>query len=311
MYTQKVKDEIHIPKQEIQGETQTMNEEVPVQEPAKVKLTLPPNFGLRTVLMCVGILLMGLMLSVLMKLNLGTDPYSCFVKGFSGQLGISYGNAQLLVQLVLFVFVVLFARNLIGIGMIANMVFLGYITDFGTWVLDSFVAESAWEITAVRYCLLIPILAVFIFGAALYMAVDLGMSPYDGMPFLITDFLNYLLRRQDAAERGTDSSAVQMEKGRTGAEAGKTERAEETGKPEGAGAAAGSEKPGDPVNYGKKREVPFRAVRMAWDFIFMTLGYFLGGIFGAVTVLQMLFLGSAISWVRKKIEPLLKENAST
>ncbi|MCD8118329.1 MAG: hypothetical protein LUE29_02340 [Lachnospiraceae bacterium] len=292
MSKQEVQSEGQMPKQGIQNEAEISKVKSHSRISKKKEFTLPPNFALRTGLMCIGILLMGLMLSVLMKLNLGTDPYSCFVKGFSGQVGISYGNAQLLVQLVLFVFVVLFARNLIGIGMIANMVFLGYITDFGTYVLDRFVAESAWEIAAVRYGLLIPALAVFIFGAALYMAVDLGMSPYDGMPFLITDFLNFLLKKQDEAGRRVDLKDTQS-KGD-----GKLSQTGATGQEE------------ISVEKRKNREVPFRVVRMVWDFTFMTLGYFLGGIFGAVTVLQMLFLGTAISWVRKKIEPLLEEKTA-
>lgn len=39
----------------------------------------------------------------------------------------------------------------------------------------------------VRIGLLLPVLAVFILGAATYMAANLGMSPYDAVPFIIAD----------------------------------------------------------------------------------------------------------------------------
>lgn len=145
----------------------------------------PPKFRLRMVWMILGIILMGAALSVLIKLELGTDPYSCFVLGLSRQLHISYGNCQLMVQLVMFSAVICLGRDMIGFGTIGNMVFVGYITDFGTYLLDGAIPSEVWSQTAVRYGALLPAMIVFVTGAALYMAVELGVSPYDGMPFVL------------------------------------------------------------------------------------------------------------------------------
>lgn len=149
------------------------------------KLILPPRLGLRILWMSLGILMMGLSLSVLIRLDLGTEPYSCFIVGFSRQLHTSYGNAQLMAQILMFLLVLLFGRNRIGIGTVANMVCIGYITDLGNLVLDALVPGSAWGLPAVRFGALIPAMAVFVLGAALYMAVDLGVSPYDAIPFIL------------------------------------------------------------------------------------------------------------------------------
>ncbi len=151
----------------------------------KQKFSLPDHFGLRLTLAVLGNLMMGLSLSVLMKLNLGTDPYSSFVSGMARQLHLSYGNMQVLVQAVMIVAMLLYGRRYIGIGTIINMVFLGYITDFGTFVLDSFLDPGIWMTPLVRFGSLVPAVPIFLLGAAVYIAGDLGMSPFDAIPFLI------------------------------------------------------------------------------------------------------------------------------
>lgn len=153
------------------------------------KFTLPSHFKLRLVWMLAGVALMGLTLSVLMKLNLGTDSYACFASGFSKTIHMSYGNGQLIAQLIMFLFVIALGREFIGLGTIANMVFIGYIADFGTFLLDSFIPAEVWSNPIVRYGSLIPALALFIFGAALYMTVELGVSPFDALPFIIEKYL--------------------------------------------------------------------------------------------------------------------------
>lgn len=206
------------------------------------KIKLPPNFAMRFIWMMLGIAMMGCGVAVLIKLNLGTDPYASFVSGLSGTIQISYGTTQLMIQGVLFIGILLRGRRMIGIGMIANMVLIGYITDWFTIFLDAFVRADAWGNIVVRCVLLLPALAVVILGAALYMAVDLGMSPFDGIPFIIAECIP---------------------------------------------------------------KVPFRVVRMCWDFLFMIVGALLGGTVGIITILQALFLGPVIAVVRKKLEKYL------
>ncbi|MCD8314474.1 MAG: hypothetical protein LUD44_02395 [Firmicutes bacterium] len=207
--------------------------------------TPPENFALRLFLMAAGIIMSSLATAALLKLNLGTDPYSSFIRGLSGKIGVSYGTTQLSAQLFIFIFMLARGRRLIGVGMLSNMIFSGYIVDLGTFILDRTVTNAeVWDSLIVKAVVLIPALAVFIVGAALYMAVDLGVSPYDGMPYIITDLL-------------------------------------------------------------KSQKISFRRVRTMWDFLFMTMGFALGGSFGIVTVIEMLFLGRTISYFGKKVEPLL------
>ena len=140
----------------------------------------------------IGVMLQGFGLSLLIKLNLGTDPCSCLTQGVIRYVPISFGTAQLLCHLVTFLFVIRFDMSLIGFGTIGNMVFLGYIADFWGWVWDRTAPEGFFQQTGVRYGLLVPVLIVFILGASTYMTAGLGTSPYDGLPFIISNHVKKL-----------------------------------------------------------------------------------------------------------------------
>jgi len=145
----------------------------------------PPKFGKRFVMMVLGVMVQGFGLSMLIRLNLGTDPCSCLTQGVTNHLPVSFGTAQLLCHLVTFAFVIKFDLGKIGFGTIGNMVFLGYIADFFGWIWDNMLPMDFFERMPVRIGLLLPVMAVFILGAATYMTSGLGMSPYDALPFII------------------------------------------------------------------------------------------------------------------------------
>lgn len=147
----------------------------------------PPKFRNRLVMMLLGVLVQGMGLSLLIRLNLGTDPCTSFTQGVVNHVPVSFGTAQLLCQLVLFAFVIRFDLSRIGFGTVGNMVFMGYIADFFGWIWDGVLPAGCFDSLAVRLALLPPVLTVFIAGAATYMAAGLGTSPYDGVPFIIAD----------------------------------------------------------------------------------------------------------------------------
>jgi Predicted membrane protein len=146
----------------------------------------PSKFWTRLVMMIIGVTVQGFGLSLLIRLALGTDPCSCLTQGVINYVPISFGTAQLLCHLVTFVFVLRFDMSYIGFGTIGNMVFLGYIADFFGWIWDGVLPQGFFSSQAVRWGLLVPVLIVFILGAATYMTAGLGSSPYDAMPFIIS-----------------------------------------------------------------------------------------------------------------------------
>lgn len=160
----------------------------------------PPKFKNRMLIMIVGIILQGYGLSLLIRLNLGTDPCTMFTLGVESYLQRflqtipalsdipTFGICQLLCHSITFILVVIFDRSKIGFGTIGNMVCLGFIVDFFTMIWDVVIPTGFFD-GWMGILFFIPVLTVFIGGAAAYMTADLGMSPYDGLPFILSEKL--------------------------------------------------------------------------------------------------------------------------
>lgn len=155
----------------------------------------PPKFKNRMIMMLIGVCVQALGLSILIRLNFGTDPCSTLTQGVINHVPISFGTAQLLCHLVTFFFVIRYDLSKIGFGTIGNMVFLGYIADFFGWVWDRTIPVQIFESMPSRAILLVPALAFLILGAATYMTAGLGASPYDALPFIIANHTRFTFKQ--------------------------------------------------------------------------------------------------------------------
>lgn len=135
--------------------------------------------------MVTAIFFMGFALSLLILIDMGTDPFSCMNLGFSSALQISFGTWQLLLNMVLFVVTIIFQRNLIGLGTFVNMIAVGYVADFFGAVWNQMEIFKSPMSLGLRLVILAGALAVFVMTAAIYMTADLGMAPWDAVPFII------------------------------------------------------------------------------------------------------------------------------
>lgn len=145
------------------------------------------NFSLkRLFLMLTGIVFMGITMSFLIGVNYGTDTYSFMALGVSEALKLSYGTSCLLINVLLFIPVVIFERRLIHIGTVMNMVVVGYITDFCMMLNAKFLPEWLFTTLPAKPIVFVAALIPFLIAVAFYMHADLGMSPYDALPTMIT-----------------------------------------------------------------------------------------------------------------------------
>jgi len=139
----------------------------------------------RIIAVLIAVIFMGLSLSFLIRVNFGTDPCTTLNLGVSNQLGISFGTWQVIFNIILFLFIIIYDRSQIGWGTLANMLLIGYSADFFTWLFNHFIPVDLFNNLVVRIVVLIPTLIVFIISAAVYMAVELGSAPYDAAVFII------------------------------------------------------------------------------------------------------------------------------
>lgn len=73
--------------------------------------------------------------------------------------------------------------NYIGIGIIVNMVLVGYISDFFMLIFNSLL-ELSLSLT-IRIILLVIGLVMSSLGVAMYMHSNMGVAPYDAIPAII------------------------------------------------------------------------------------------------------------------------------
>lgn len=143
------------------------------------------NFKLRLLLVIIAVITMGFSLSFLVLVNFGADPCTCMNMALANKVGLSLGTWQALFNCFLFLFVILWGRENIGFGTLANMFLVGYSLDFFSWVWKKIFPTDFFKPMPVRILVLIVALIVFIFAASVYMDVKLGTAPYDAIPFMI------------------------------------------------------------------------------------------------------------------------------
>lgn len=132
-----------------------------------------------------GVCLIGFGISWMVPCGFGTDGYSALNLAVSDKLNIPFGTWQAILNCILFIPILIWGRKMINIGMIAGMLLIGYSCDFFSWIWDVLLPQNMFETMWVRIVIVIPALLCFVFGAAVYMDMELGASPYDALPFVI------------------------------------------------------------------------------------------------------------------------------
>lgn len=141
-------------------------------------------FGKRILLMLIGVILMGICVAVLKMTELGNDPFSAVSYGLRDITGISFGTIELLFNGLLFLIVIIFDYQRLGFGTIGNMVIVGYMADFTTYLMNM-MGITGFDNQIVNVIVMLVALAIFVFAVALYVNAGLGASPYDVLPYII------------------------------------------------------------------------------------------------------------------------------
>lgn len=142
----------------------------------------------RFIIMMTGIVGMGITLSFLLKVNYGTDTCSFMNASLSGRFGITFGTTMMLVNLLLFLPELIWGRKLIGLGTIANMTLIGYISDFCRMLETRYLPSSIFQDQPYRVIIFTVALLLFLISVALYMNADMGQVPYDSIPTMISEY---------------------------------------------------------------------------------------------------------------------------
>lgn len=146
-----------------------------------------PHFWRRFFLCLVAVIIMGFCVSWFSFINLGTDPCSVMNFAIAKKLHMTFGNWQALLNCFLFLIVIWKDSSKIGFGTLFNMILVGYSCDFMTFLRNKIWPDLPMPGMALRLLVMLVLLVIFVFVAAIYMTVDLGTAPYDAIPMIIGD----------------------------------------------------------------------------------------------------------------------------
>lgn len=135
---------------------------------------LPPPRAIRLLRCLTGLVLLGVGLALTVAADLGVAPWDVLHQGLSERLGITIGTASIGVG-VLILLLWLPLRERPGLGTVLNVFVIGTTMDLTLAVVDT--PGSSWG----QMSLLV--LGVWLWGpgSGLYLGVDLGAGPRDGL----------------------------------------------------------------------------------------------------------------------------------
>ena len=121
-----------------------------------------------------GLVLYGLSMAMLVRADLGLDPWDVLHQGLSHYLPLSFGMVTIVVgALVLLLWIPLQQKP--GLGTVSNVVVIGLAADFGLWLFSS-PADLAGRIV-----LMVSAIVLNGMAGAIYIGSQLGPGPRDGL----------------------------------------------------------------------------------------------------------------------------------
>ncbi len=138
------------------------------------------NAGARRVLMSLaGNLILGIGVAAFKFSGTGNDPFDGMNMAIAEFFAIYYPLLQVMVNVVLFIIQLIFARHLIGFGTIVNSLLIGYVANVAYNVMCAVAPKPEFVLFQIGVMIIGLILCSL--GLSLYQTSDLGVAPYDAL----------------------------------------------------------------------------------------------------------------------------------
>lgn len=131
---------------------------------------------IRIVKVLIGLLVFAFGLYLMIKANIGLQPWDCFAMGIAGKFGITYGRSSMIIGMAVLIIDVLLKER-IGIGTVLNGLFVGYFVDFYDWL------HIVPEKLPIWIGIILVLIGMFIMALGYYMDMNPGLcfGPRDAM----------------------------------------------------------------------------------------------------------------------------------
>ncbi len=133
--------------------------------------SLPNDF----IIIQIGFMFFGLALALLIRANLGVNPWSMLSVALAELSGLSIGTLIIIIGIAVVVIAVALGEQ-IGWGTLGNMFFIGPWADLFLWLLPSI--DDSWLIQGV---MLLTGIALLGLSTGLYISVKAGAGPRDSL----------------------------------------------------------------------------------------------------------------------------------
>jgi uncharacterized membrane protein YczE len=139
----------------------------------------------RLIIMVIGNVFLGMGISIFKLSGMGNDPFSGMVMALAENIGMTFANFLILLNLVLFVIEFITGRKFIGAGTFVNAILLGYIATFfhSTWLSLFGEPQLIWQ----QVVIVAIGVVVCSFGVSLYQSSEVGVAPYDSLSLIMRD----------------------------------------------------------------------------------------------------------------------------
>ena len=135
---------------------------------------LQSNFWFRLIKLLVGLFIYGIGVALLVHAAIGIAPWDVLAQGISLQTGISFGQATVVVSLmVMLMWIPLKVR--VGLGSVLNAILIGLFADIVLAVLPPL--EFYWQQASV----FVAGLLIVAYATGLYISCGMGKGPRDGL----------------------------------------------------------------------------------------------------------------------------------
>lgn len=143
---------------------------------------------IRYLKLILGLFLCALGVVIILKSNLGLSPWDVLNQGLNKTLGITLGQANILVGAIVII-LSLFLKQPIGIGTIINVIAVGIFID----IIMALNIIPDGDVILKQVIIFIIGIIVFSYGCYYYMATGLGCGPRDGLMVVLTKRTNHQL----------------------------------------------------------------------------------------------------------------------
>lgn len=142
------------------------------------------NLTKRVILALVGTLIIAVSIGMVRFTDLGLNPFTAMLVGFTNLSHIEFRYIYPLVNALLIIAVLLIDKSMIGIGTILNLFLIGPVADYSLLTMENITTNPSYGFRL--FILLIGILIMSL-GISLYTSANVGNSAYDSVFLIINE----------------------------------------------------------------------------------------------------------------------------